>query len=77
MGAGIGVGAASAGVFGNLASQLFSPMNGNQSQQNQSRFLCFTSADCIIPDKRNGFNDRINPYTSKLQMMFHKFAKAF
>lgn len=36
MGAGIGVGAASAGVFGNLASQLFSPMSGNQVQQNQN-----------------------------------------
>lgn len=35
MGAGIGVGAASAGVFGNLASQLFSPMT-NQTQQNQN-----------------------------------------
>lgn len=37
MGAGIGVGAASAGVFGNLASQLFSPMSGNQTQQNQNQ----------------------------------------
>lgn len=34
MGAGIGVGAASAGIFNNLAGQLFSPMSGNQTQQN-------------------------------------------
>ena len=34
MGAGIGVGAASAGIFNNLAGQLFSPMSGNQMQQN-------------------------------------------
>ncbi len=46
MGAGIGVGAASAGVFNNLANQLFSPMGGqtqqtqntNQTQQTTSRF---------------------------------------
>lgn len=36
MGAGIGVGAASAGIFNNLAGQLFSPMSGNQTQQNQN-----------------------------------------
>ncbi len=34
MGAGIGVGAASAGIFNNLAGQLFSPMSGNQTQTN-------------------------------------------
>lgn len=34
MGAGIGVGAASAGVFNSLAGQLFSPMTANQTQQN-------------------------------------------
>lgn len=34
MGAGIGVGAASAEIFNNLAGQLFSPMSGNQTQQN-------------------------------------------
>lgn len=34
MGAGIGVGAASAGIFNNLAGQLFSPMAGSQTQQN-------------------------------------------
>ncbi len=46
MGAGLGVGAASAGVFNNLANQLFSPMgnqpqqaqNANQSQPTTSRF---------------------------------------
>lgn len=34
MGAGIGVGAASAGIFNNLAGQLFSPMAGSPTQQN-------------------------------------------
>lgn len=34
MGAGIGVGAASAGIFNNLANQLFSPVGGNQAQAN-------------------------------------------
>lgn len=34
VGAGIGVGAASAGMFNNLANQLFSPLSGNQVQQN-------------------------------------------
>lgn len=36
MGAGIGVGAASAGIFNNLANQLFTPMGGNQSQANMN-----------------------------------------
>ena len=34
MGAGIGVGAASAGIFNNLSNQLFSPIAGNQVQAN-------------------------------------------